>query len=313
MSKECLNIRDARTKLGFTGSSPGASDEIVTKAQCLAMKAKSEPLSKYTTNYECPADDDIIKGSKIKYTLFPNSTSIGIEWNNGESGWYVEENGNSGRCWKCKNDTANIEPGFFYFTGKEGIQYKCISTKMAFIFRVNIKSTSGTVGIFTLPDIDDWALVAGYADTNGNYANLTIDYRYWTSVVYDTEERAYHSISQDLWLGIVCCSNGDILLYTDSYAKSSADAGSADADEFIGYMEKEFAKGNKPVIITAAEQSNSGGGEGSNLGYINLGKPYFNSGMGEHTEIEESIPQWFDITQKNLEVYEGHLAVELDV
>lgn len=60
MSKECLNVEQAKSKLNAMDYP--SSREIVTKAQCLAMKALSEPLTKYTSDYECPADDDILQG-----------------------------------------------------------------------------------------------------------------------------------------------------------------------------------------------------------------------------------------------------------
>lgn len=60
MSKECLTVAQARVKLGFGGTIPATSDEIVNKEQCLAMRARPSSLTKYTTNWECPADDDIV-------------------------------------------------------------------------------------------------------------------------------------------------------------------------------------------------------------------------------------------------------------
>lgn len=62
MSKECLNVRDARVKLQFSGEVPGPSNEIVTREQCLAMRASAVPLQKYATAWDCPADDDIVPG-----------------------------------------------------------------------------------------------------------------------------------------------------------------------------------------------------------------------------------------------------------
>lgn len=65
MSKECLSIGEACTKLKAIDVTPTSSTELVTKEQCLIMGAKSEPLQKYVSDFECPADDDVSNGQYV--------------------------------------------------------------------------------------------------------------------------------------------------------------------------------------------------------------------------------------------------------
>lgn len=59
MSKECLSNGEAAVKLLGTGAELG--NELVTKDSCInSLSALSTPLQKYTSDFECPPDDDII-------------------------------------------------------------------------------------------------------------------------------------------------------------------------------------------------------------------------------------------------------------
>lgn len=60
MSKECLNQLQTITKLKSSQDCPDDL-EIATKKFCILYGADTSKLDKYTTDYECPADDDIVK------------------------------------------------------------------------------------------------------------------------------------------------------------------------------------------------------------------------------------------------------------
>lgn len=306
MSKHFLTTRQVMDKIGTTsGLTP--SDTFATKSELITAGANPTPLIPYRTN-QYVIDNDILKGSKVKYSLYPNNASTGIEWSNGDSGWYVT-NGSSGTCWITKNDPPNAEPGGFYLTGREGIEYETIGPKMAFIFRVSLRNAPSDISIFSLSDIDDQALVFGYASNNTTVgANFSVDYRYWVSPVYNIEERVVDFVTRDLWIGIVHNSDGGVSLYYQDYTILGESP-----DNFIKYIEAQYNGGNKSVIINSSEQENQGGGQGSSLSYIYMGKPYCNTGVDGWDIIIKDIPQWFDISQEGLEVYEGHLAVGLDV
>lgn len=58
---DCINRTKARTILGYSGVTPTASNEFVTKEQCIAMGAESSPLEKYKSGKELVNLDDIVK------------------------------------------------------------------------------------------------------------------------------------------------------------------------------------------------------------------------------------------------------------
>lgn len=63
MSKECLTYIQAKQKLGWGGELAINPNELVNCIQCETMGARADLLDKYPTDMECPADDDIQKGS----------------------------------------------------------------------------------------------------------------------------------------------------------------------------------------------------------------------------------------------------------
>lgn len=64
MSKECLSQLQVAEKLGYT-QTMGFTNELATKIDCRKMGADIEKLDKYSSDYDCPADDDIIKEDKL--------------------------------------------------------------------------------------------------------------------------------------------------------------------------------------------------------------------------------------------------------
>lgn len=58
---DCINRTKARTILGYSGATPTASNEYVTKEQCITMGADSSPLGKYKSGKELINLDDVVK------------------------------------------------------------------------------------------------------------------------------------------------------------------------------------------------------------------------------------------------------------
>lgn len=67
---DCINRTKARTILGYSGATPTASNEYVTKEQCITMGAESSPLGKYKSNKELVNLDDVVKGSISSGIIF---------------------------------------------------------------------------------------------------------------------------------------------------------------------------------------------------------------------------------------------------
>lgn len=67
---DCINRTKARTILGYSGATPTASNEFVTKEQCITMGAESSPLEKYKSDKELVNLDDVVKGSISRGIIF---------------------------------------------------------------------------------------------------------------------------------------------------------------------------------------------------------------------------------------------------
>lgn len=59
MSKECLSIKNAAIRLVGTGIGLPET-ELAIKGDCIHLKALPEYLEKYTSDYECPPESDLI-------------------------------------------------------------------------------------------------------------------------------------------------------------------------------------------------------------------------------------------------------------
>lgn len=291
----------AAAKLGLTHS----SNKCITKKELISnYRVKVDKLSSYQDN-QLVDIDDIIKGSKIKYSISPTLTSEGLYLDNpSNQGWEITDSevpGAPAKCWKCKTEHT---PATISFTAYDDYDYSSIVPGTSLILKLSADDVDdGEKGIIGIQDIDDLtcALVYMIQDYYGN--SMVADLRYWDGSNYDVDERLYDAgYTGIIWCSLSMPQDGSLVF---SYRQVNDSC--PDADTYISLLESRSQEITRTTLMTKAEITKNN----CRLADIHIGSYYFNPGM--HDEDLSNFNIWDDIKQTYLEVYEAHYAIGLDI
>lgn len=273
MSKECLTVSQSRMKLDFSGSIPVSSNELVNKEQCLTMGAKSDLLVKYSTNWECPADDDIVQevtsditDGLIFYVPFTDGTPRDIINNILPTSGYSLVDGQHRFSYDNKYEFRwNVPVG----VGTFSIMYKYISkgSTRAFCF--------GYDGYYT---VDTWMGSGGNAmgiwSNIANGGSLSGGNRQWP--------RGASSTTSGMWT-----DDYHIVTFTYDFSKATQSTNASRPGMYSDNTSDRSAfrlyKDGVPLSLTV--DNSMVNGDGKVLSYVTIGGSSGNSGTSEYTTM----------------------------
>lgn len=286
MSKECLTNYEVATKIDGT-TSIETVNEYSTVEMCTEMGADSTKLLEYPTIYECPADDDIVRASKITYRCTPGNNKFPFQFL--DDGTWRENLNVTPSAWMCDMDRTDIfgEDSSIIDNSNEDL----LGVGDLLIVKFHpLSPDSQTRSLLGIQDIDDGTVGLFTLDRA-----ISADYLVWeydkNGVGYTNNEVFYNNIESPLeWAAIWRTSEGIYLNYW------LEDDNITNVDSLVDDIIL------SPIGYLWIRQSDMSG-TNINGNYVNIGQPHFNSGMYDPSQFYDVY--WIDVaatTQTNIAI-----------
>lgn len=267
MGRECLTNQEVANKIDSVASIETVNEYSTVKS-CTEMGADQEKLVGYSTIYECPAEEDITKATKITYRCTPGNNKSPFQFL--DDGNWRENLGLNPPAWLCDMDRTDLFNEDNSIIDNPEVGLLEISDLLIIKFHPSAV-TSSSISLLGIQDIDDGTIGRlGY-----DYGSVIADEVVWNTAKngYTNNEICYvNENTGPEWVAIWRTSIG---VYFQYWVE---DDNITNVDNLVDSII------SSPVGYLWVKQTNTYGSS-INSGYVNVGQPYFNSGMYDPSQF----------------------------